>query len=78
MFFTLAFSVDEDVIKVYYQENVKLLCQDHVNITLERGRCIGQSKKHNLILEIAIAGLKGQFLFVSFLNCHSMISISQN
>ena len=66
MFFTLILSIDEDVIKVYYHENVKLLYQDLVDITLKHGLCVGQSKKHDLVLKMAITSLEGRLLFVSF------------
>ncbi len=74
---TFAFGVDEDVIEIHYYKNVKLLCQNLVDIALERGRCIEQSKKHNLVLEVAIAGPEGRLPFVAFPYLHSMIDISQ-
>ena len=37
MLFILALSVDENVIKVHYQENDKLFCQDLVNVALKHG-----------------------------------------
>ena len=77
MLFVLASNVDEDVIKVYYHENVKLLCQNLVDIALERGWCISQFKKHNLVLEVVIASPEGRFLFVSFPNPHVMVGIGQ-
>ncbi len=75
MLFVFAFSVDKDVIKVHYHENVKLLCQDLINIALERGQWVGQSKKHHLILKMAIMGPKGRLPFVSFPNPHLMVGI---
>ncbi len=77
MLFAFALSVDEDVIKVHYDKNVKLLCQDLVNVALECGRCIGQSKRHHLVFKIAIAGPKGRLLFIAFFDPHLMIGIGQ-
>ncbi len=77
MLFASALGVDEDVIEVHYHENVKLLCQDLVDVAMEGSWCIGQCKKHHLVLEIAIADPKGRFLFVSFLNPHLMVGIGQ-
>ena len=74
---TFAFGVDEDVIEIHYHENVKLLCQDLVDIALKCGRCIGQSKKYYLVLEITVAGLEGHFPFIAFFDPHSMIGIGQ-
>ena len=75
MFFALALSVNKDVIKVYYHKNVKFFYQDLVNITLERGWYISQSKRHDLVFKMAIVGPKGRFLFISFSNPHLMVGI---
>ncbi len=77
MLFVLALSVDEDVIEVHYHENVKLLCQDLVDIALESGRCVGQCKRHHLVLEMAITGPEGRFPLIAFPDPHSMVGISQ-
>ena len=73
----LTFSIDEDVIEVHYHKNVEFLCQDLVEIALERDWCISQSKRHDLILEVAIAGPESRFTFISFLNPHLMVEIGQ-
>ncbi len=77
MLFALTFSVDEDVIEIHYYKNVELLGQDLVHVTLKRGRCVGQSEKHDLVLEIAIAGPEGRLPFVAFPDPHSMVGIGQ-
>ncbi len=75
--FALVLNVDEDVIKVYYQEDVELLCQDLVDVTLTCDRCVGQSERHDLVLKMTIAGPEGRLPFVFFSNPHSMIGIGQ-
>ncbi len=75
--FAFALGVDEDVIEVYYHKNVKLLCQDLVDIALKHSRRIGQSKRHDLIFEVTIAGPEGRFSFIAFLDSHLMVGISQ-
>ncbi len=75
--FALTLSVYEDVIKIHYHENVKLFCQDLVDIALECGWYVDQSKNHYLILKIAIAGPEGRLLFIAFSNPHSMVGIGQ-
>ncbi len=40
MLFALALGIDEDVIEIHYHENVKLFCQDLVDVTLKHGRCV--------------------------------------
>ncbi len=75
--FALALRVDENIIEIHYYEDVKLLGQDLVDVTLKCGRCIGQSERHNLVLEMAVAGRKGRLPFVAFPDPHSMIGIGQ-
>ncbi len=75
MLFALALNVNEDVIEVHYDKNVELLCQDLIDITLECGQYIGQSKGHHLILKIAIVCHESCLLFVAFPDPHSMVSI---
>ncbi len=77
MLLAFAFGIDENVIKIYYHKNVKFLCQDLVDITLKRGRCVGQSKRHDLVFKVAIAGFEGRFPFITFSDSHLMVSISQ-
>ncbi len=77
MLFPFAFSVDEDVIEIHYYEDVELFGQDLVDIILKRGRCIGQSEKNDLVLEMAVAGPEGRLLFVAFPDSHSMVGIGQ-
>ncbi len=77
MLFALGLGVDEDVIEIHHHKNVELLYQHLVDVALEDGWCIGQSKRHHLVLEMAIAGFKGRFPFVSFSNPHLIVGISQ-
>ncbi len=73
----LIFGVDENVIWVYNNIDIKLFCQNLINTALECGWYIGQAKRLYLILEMAIVGLKGYFLFIAFLDPHPMIDISK-
>ena len=77
MFFTFPFDIDKDIIKVYYYENIKLLCQDLIDVALEYDWYIGQSKKHHLVLEIAIAAPKGRFPFIVFHDPHLIVGVSE-
>ena len=71
-----AFDVNEDVIEIHYHKNVEFVCQDLV-IALERDQCVGQSKRHHLVLEIVIADFEGYFLFIAFFDPYPMIGINQ-
>ncbi len=75
--FAFVLGVDEDVIEIHYNKNVDLFCQDLVDITLKRGRRVGQSKRHDLIFKVTIAGFEGRLLFVAFPDPHSMVGIGQ-
>ncbi len=77
MLFAFAFGGDEDVIQVCYDKNVKLFCQNLVDLVLKRSRCVGQSKRHNLIFEVTIAGPEGRLPFIAFPDSYSMVGISQ-
>ncbi len=77
MRFAPALSVDEDVIEIHYYEDIELLGQDLVEVTPKRGRCVGQSERHDLVLEMAIAGPEGRLPFVAFLDPHLMVGIGQ-
>ncbi len=77
MLFAFAFGVDEDVIEVHYYKNVKRLYQNLIDVSFEHGRYIDQSKRHHLILEMAIAGPENCLLFIVFSDPYSMISIGQ-
>ncbi len=66
MLSTFTFSLDKDIIEIHNHENVKLLCQDLIDIALERGQCVGQSKKYHLVFKMAIVDPKDCFLFIAF------------
>ncbi len=68
MLFALAFGVDKDIIKVHYYENIEVLCQDLINVALENGRCISQSKRHHLVLKMAIASSENCLLFIAVMS----------
>ena len=73
--FFFAFGVDKDVIEIHHHKDVKFFHQDLINIALESGQYIGQSKRHYLILEIAIADFENYLLLITFSNSHLMLGI---
>lgn len=74
--FSLTLNIDENVIKVYNNENVKFPCQDLNDINLEHSWYISQSKRHHPILKVAIADPKSYLLFIAFSNSHPIVGIS--
>ncbi len=77
MLFALALSINENIIEIHYYKDVELLGQDLVDITLKHGRCISQSKRYDLVLEMAIAGPEDRLPFIAFSDPHSMVDIGQ-
>ncbi len=77
MLFTFAFDINEDVIEVHYHKNVKFLCHDLIDVALKRDRCVSQSKRYNLVLEVAITSLEGRFPFITFPNPYLIVGIGQ-
>ncbi len=77
MLFVFTFGVDKDVIEVHYHENVELLCQDLIDVTLKHGRRISQSKRHNLVFEVTIVDPEDCLPFIAFSDPHLMVSIGQ-
>ncbi len=72
--YAFAFDIGGDVIKVHYQENIEVHCQDLIDVLLECGYCISQSKRYHLVLEMAIAGPEDRLLFIAFPDPHLMIN----
>lgn len=69
------FSVDQDIVQIYDHKDVKLFGEDLIDIALEASWSIRKSKRYDLILKMAVSGLKNSFLFIVFLNSHLMIGI---
>ena len=66
--------INEDVIKVNNDKNIKFLSQDLVNIALKAGRCVGQFKKHYLVLELAVSSLESRLPFITLFYPHPMVN----
>ena len=57
---------DKDIVKVNYTEYINVALEYTVDICLEGGRGISQTKGHNEIFVVAISRSKGRFPLVSF------------
>ena len=77
MFFALVFGIDEDVIEVYYYENVEFFYQDLIDIALEYDQCVSQSKRHYLVLKMVVAGFESYLSFIAFPNFYLIVGIGQ-
>ena len=77
MAFALIFGVDEDIIQIYTDKDIEFFRKNLINVALEYYQSVGQSKKHYLIFEIAISGLKSSFSLISFANSQPVIGPSE-
>ncbi len=71
------FSIDQNVVQIHYNEDIKLFSKNFVDIVLKIGGCIGKVKGYYLVLEVVVSSAKSRLLFVTFLNLHLMIGTSQ-
>ena len=71
--FPLVFGIDEDIIQIHNDEDIEFFRKNLIDIALECCRSVGQSKRHHLILEMAVSGLESNFPLISFANSHSVI-----
>ena len=67
--------VDQDVIEVYYHADIKHICEDQVNKSLESGWGIGEAKGHHLPFIGAIVSLEGSFPLITLGNANQMVSM---
>ena len=70
-------NIEQDIVQIYYNKNIKPFSKNLVNIALKTGGYIGEVEGYYLVLKMAISGTKSRLLFVTFLNPHLMIGMSQ-
>ena len=70
----LVLGVDKNVIDINNNNDIEFLDQDLVNIALEAGWCIGQPKRHCLLLEMAISSLESRLPFITLFYPYPMVS----
>ena len=66
---------DKDIVKVNYTEYVNIALERTVDICLERGRGISQTKGHDEVFVVAISYTKGCFPLVSFAYSDPMVGV---
>ena len=65
--------VDQNVVQIYNNENVKLLSEDLVNVPLEASQWVEKAKRHDLILEEAVPSSESGLSFIAFSNPHPLV-----
>ena len=71
------FEVNQNVIKVYNEKNIKYFYQNFVDVTLKAGRNIKKIEKYNIVLKILISCLESYFLLVILSNSYLINNICQ-
>ena len=71
------FSIDQDVIQIYHNKDIKLFSKNLIDIALKTGWGIGKTKAYDQGLEVAVSGMEGRFLLVALSDFHPMISTSE-
>ncbi len=66
VFSSLAFNIDENIIEVNNNKDIKVLRQDFVDVILKHGQGVCHAKKYYLILKVAITGPENHLLLVAF------------
>ncbi len=70
-------SIDQDVIQVYHNKDIKLFSENLIDVALKTSGFVKKAKRHYLVLEVVVSGAKDYLLFVTFSNSHLMIGTSQ-
>ena len=73
--FSLVFGIDEDIIKIHNDKDIKFFCKDLIDVALECYQSVSQSKKHHLILKMVVSSPESSLLLISFANSYPVIGI---
>ena len=70
-------SINQDIVQVHYNKEIKLFSKNIVDVALKTSEYIRKAKKHQLMLEMAISDMKSCLLLVIFSNSHLIIGTSE-
>ena len=73
MWLAYLFNINHDIFQIHYNKRVELFSKDFINIALNTGWSVGEFKRHNLILEVAVPVIKSSLSFVAFSDSHPMV-----
>ena len=76
---TLAFifGINEDVIQVNNNKDIKFFGQNLIDVALEAGRSVEKTKTHHLIFEVAVSNSEGDLPLIAFSYPHLVVSTGQ-
>ena len=69
--------VDQDVIQIDEDAYIEHVGEDVVYEVLKSCQCISQTKGHNTPFERAVAGAKGSFPFITFMDSNEVVGMLQ-
>ena len=69
--------VDQDVIKVDNDTDIKKVFQQFIDIALEHHRHISESKWHDQVLIVAVSGVKCHLPFIPSTDPNAVISVTK-
>ena len=72
----LVVRIDEDVVKIYDDGNVKEIRKDIVDESLECSGSVTETKRHYFPFEGSVTGLESSFPFVSLGNANQVVSVT--
>ncbi len=71
------FSINQDIIQVYHNKDIKLFSENFIVIALKAGGYDGKAKGYYLVLELAVSGAKVRLPLVTFSNPYLVVSTSK-
>jgi len=75
--FFFRFGKDKNVVEVNHTKVINEASKGMVDVGLEGGRCIGETKRQNKIFKMTVSGLKSSFPFIALMDSDLVIGISE-
>ena len=75
--FFLRVRVDEYVIKVHQYSDIEQVAKDIIHEVLESGGCVGESERHYMPFEGAIASLESCLPFIALSDLDQMVGVPE-
>lgn len=69
--------IDQNVIQIHHNQDIKHLSKDFVTIALKTSWCVGKAERYNLVLKVVVHNVIGHLSLIIFSNSHLMIGTSQ-
>ena len=77
MWLAKVLGINQDIIQIYHNKNIKLFSKNLVDIALKTSECIEKAKGHHLVFKITISGAESHLPLVTFSNSYLIIGTSE-